>query len=108
MSKRTWNSLFTVVATLVLVPFSQAQELVRDPTTPLGYHGSAKSKKSKVLLQAIFKRHGDETKAIINGVLLSKGESVEGWTLREIHPNRVLLHSGSDARTLYLRNSVTN
>jgi len=110
MNKRVFSILLPSMLLLSMLCSNAfaAGERFRDPTMPLGYQRANSVTAVSLDLQAIFGRSGDAQKAIINGSVVSIGQTVAGWTLVDIQAGKVVLHSRNAKQTLHLRKSVTN
>jgi len=81
-----------------------AAENLRDPTRPLQFSQQQK-KKSRLVLQAIFKR-GETKIAIVNGKSVKQGQKIAGAQLISIGEKDVRVKWGKSYETIKLRPSI--
>ncbi len=75
-----------------------------DPTLPLGY--STKGQQQSALkLQAIF-LGGNRKEAIVNGVSVKEGDSLQGKRIVKIKHDAIVIEKNGGLRTLVLRPSI--
>lgn len=91
---------------ILLLPFT-ASSRESDPTRPFGAIASANSsaKKSALVLQSIIKSK-QAKKAVINGQVLTVGETYKGYKLVSINSKGVVLESSQGRMELSLFSGV--
>ena len=100
---------FFVMALLALPSLTIAVEVV-DPTQPRHIYVASDEEVvdedmvdqvDLIRLQGVMVRKGKRT-AIISGELYNRGDKVEGYLVREIHKNHVLLVGSGTQKRLYV------
>ncbi|WP_152033001.1 SctD/MshK family protein [Gallaecimonas mangrovi] len=84
-------------------------QTLKDPTRPPGEHvGSAGQAQAPLTLSAVL--GSQPALAIINGQVLKVGDKVQGWTLRHIFKDEVLLVSAGQQQklTVFDHSAVTS
>lgn len=104
-----WGLVVVVAQTFVSLAIASEQNPLSDPTqpdyfAPVDVANDVEDEEIEVVtltLQAVFSGK-DISHALINGLVLKKGDSVEGYVIRSISPYRVELEGEDSAQILTL------
>lgn len=103
-----WGIVIVVAQSFVNLALASEQMPLRDPTQPENYQAIQVENETQtteaevtLTLQAVFSGK-QSSRALINGLLLKKGDLVEGYIVRSISPYRVELEGEETARVLTL------
>lgn len=103
-----WGLVVVAAQAFVFHALASEQTPLRDPTQPDNFQivysqSDVKEIRDEVTLnlQAVFAGK-TENRALINGLVLQKGDAVEGYVVRSISPYRVELEGAETAQILTL------
>lgn len=103
-----WGLVVVAAQTFVFHSVASEQNPLRDPTQPDNFQivysqNDVEEVKDEVTLslQAVYAGK-EKNRVLINGLVLQKGDSVEGYVVRSISPYRVELEGADTAQILTL------